>query len=160
LPPFVTPVGVFVNAPRETIMRTIEATGIRCLQLHGDEPPEAVEGYPVPVIKSFRVGDRFATDILRTYDVAACLLDAAVPGLHGGTGRTFDWEIARRAAAAGRIILSGGITPANIARAVREVRPYAIDLSSGVESSPGIKERSKIRELFENLRGAVAPAQP
>jgi len=160
LPPFVTPVGVFVNAPRETVVRTIDATGIRCLQLHGDEPPGDTAGYPLPVIKAFRVGEGFDPAVMDAYSVQACLLDASVPGMLGGTGRTFDWEIARRAARSRRIILSGGITPANAARAVAEVRPYAIDLSSGVESAPGIKERSKIRDLFESLRAAGTPAQP
>ena len=158
LPPFVTPVGVFVNAEREEILRTIGATGIRCLQLHGDEPPEAAAGYALPVIKSFRVGEVFDAGMLKTYAVAAYLLDTAVPGMYGGTGRTFDWAVARRVSAAGRIILSGGISPGNAARAAAEAAPYAIDVSSGVESAPGIKERSKIRELFDSLRGAKAPA--
>jgi len=157
LPPFVTPVGVFVNEAREAILRTIDETGIRCLQLHGDESPDETQGYPLPVIKSFRVGEGFDIARLRAYDAAAYLLDTAVPGVYGGTGKTFDWAIARRATAVGRIVLGGGITPGNVARAATESGAYAIDLSSGVESAPGIKDRKRMRELFENLRGAGAP---
>ena len=157
LPPFVTPVGVFVNASRELIMRTIDATGVRCLQLHGDESPSETEGYPLPVIKAFRVGERFDEKEMDAYTVTACLLDASVPGMYGGTGRTFDWAIARRASASRRIILSGGLTPANAARAAAESGAYGIDLSSGLESAPGVKDSRKIRALFENLRGEPAP---
>ncbi|HUI10968.1 MAG TPA: phosphoribosylanthranilate isomerase [Bacteroidota bacterium] len=157
IPPFVTPVGVFVNETREEILRTIDATGIRCLQLHGDELPEDTAGYDVPVIKSFRVGDGFDVAAMAPYRAAAYLLDASAPGMYGGTGKTFDWRVARRASETMRIILSGGISPENVARAAAEVMPYAVDLSSGVESAPGIKDRRKIRELFERLKGVPAP---
>lgn len=154
LPPFVTPVGVFVNESRGGILRTIGVTGIRCLQLHGGESPSDTEGYPVPVIKSFRVAEDFDLQSLAAYTADAYLLDAYSPASPGGTGKTFDWRIAGEALTLGRIILSGGITPANVAEAVRSVRPYAIDLSSGVESSPGVKDRMKIRALFEQIRSA------
>ena len=157
LPPFVTPVGVFVNAGREVIMRTIGATGVRCLQLHGDEPPSETEGYPLPVIKAFRVGVDFDEKAMEAYTVPAYLLDASVPGRYGGTGRTFDWAIARRASMSRRIILSGGLTPANAAGAAAASGAYGIDLSSGLESVPGVKDSRKIRELFRNLRGEPAP---
>jgi phosphoribosylanthranilate isomerase len=154
LPPFVTPVGVFVNASREEVLATIEQTGIRCLQLHGEETPADTLGYPVPVVKAFRVGDSFDPAILGAYALPAYLLDASVPGMRGGTGRTFDWSRAEGASRYGRIILGGGITPENAALASRTVHPYALDVSSGVESSPGVKDRKKIRALFESLRDA------
>ena len=154
LSPFICPVGVFVNEPRADLLATIERTKIRCLQFHGEEPPADTVGYPVPVIKSFRVGDGFDPSVIGSYSLPAYLLDAAVPGMHGGTGKTFDWGKVREAAPYGRIILSGGITPGNAAVASRTARPYAIDVSSGVESSPGVKDRQKIQDLFENLRSA------
>jgi phosphoribosylanthranilate isomerase len=152
LPPFVCPVGVFVNAGREEIARTILLTGIRCLQLHGDEAPGEALGYTLPVIKSFRAAPGFDASVIASYKLTAFLLDASVPGMYGGTGKTFDWEMARDASRYGRVILSGGITPANVADAVRTVKPYAVDVSSGVESSPGVKDRGRIRLLFENVR--------
>ena len=154
LPPFVTPVGVFVNGTRVEVMSAIARSGIRCLQFHGEETPEETAGYPVPVIKAFRVGDGFDLSLLATYNVPAFLLDASVPGMRGGTGKTFDWAIARDASQYGRVMLGGGITPGNALRAVRTTRPYALDVSSGVEISPGIKDRTKIRELLENCRNA------
>lgn len=154
LPPFVCPVGVFVNEPRPDVLGAIAVTGIRCLQFHGEETPAETAGYPVPVIKAFRVGDGFDPSVIGAYALPAYLLDASVDGLRGGTGRTFDWRRAKEASRFGRIILSGGITPDNIARAALAVVPYAIDVSSGVESSPGVKDRGKIRSLFENLRTA------
>jgi phosphoribosylanthranilate isomerase len=152
LPPFVTPVGVFVNEPRESILRTIAVAGVRCLQLHGDETPADTEGYHLPVIKSFRVQQGFNPGVLAGYLTTAHLLDAYAPGAYGGTGQTFDWEIALHAGRYGSIILSGGITPENVVSAIRMARPYAIDVSSGVESSPGVKDPDKIRRLFQNIR--------
>lgn len=151
LPPFVTPVGVFVNEPREEILRAIAISGIRCLQLHGDEPPGETEGYPVPVIKGFRVGRNFDPVLLRSYLTPAYLLDAHVAGLHGGTGTTFDWNVAVRAKEHGRIILSGGLKPENVADAIRTVQPYAVDLCSGVESLPGVKDPDRVLRFFSAL---------
>jgi phosphoribosylanthranilate isomerase len=154
LPPFICPVGVFVNEPREDVLTTIGRTGIRCLQLHGEEPPGATAGYPVPVIKAFHVNDEFDPSVMALYPLPAYLLDTSVSGMYGGTGKTFDWGKARDASRFGRVILSGGITPENAAIARRTARPYAIDVNSGVEASPGIKDRHRIRKLFENLRNA------
>jgi phosphoribosylanthranilate isomerase len=151
LPPFVTPVGVFVDEPRELILRAIAISGIRAVQLQGDESPAETEGYVVPVIKAFHVGPGFDPAILRSYLTAGHLLEAYVPGKHGGTGTTFDWTIAVSAKEYGRIILSGGIRPENVAEAVRTVKPYGIDLCSGVEASPGVKDHEKIRRLFAAL---------
>jgi len=154
LPPFVSPVGVFVNESRANVLAAIERTGIRCLQLHGDERPPETADYPVPVIKSFRVSDDFDPSLIASYSLPAYLLDTFVPGKHGGTGKTFDWKKAHEASRYGRIILGGGITPDNVALAARTAEPYGIDVSSGVETSPGVKDRQKIRSLFRNLRYA------
>ena len=152
LPPFVTPVGVFVNETRDAVSRAIERSGVRSLQFHGEESPEETTGYPLPVVKSFRVGDDFDPAAIARYALPAYLLDASVRGMYGGTGRTFDWRKAVEASRFGRIILGGGITPENAAEAVRAVHPYAIDVSSGVEASPGIKDSRRMRALFESLR--------
>jgi len=152
LPPFVCPVGVFVNELRQDVLTTIERTGIRCLQFHGEESPADTAGYPVPVIKAFHVSDEFDPAVMASYPLPAYLLDSSVPGMRGGTGKTFDWRKAQESSVFGRIIISGGITPDNAAGACRMVRPYAIDVNSGVESSAGIKDRQRIRDLFENLR--------
>jgi phosphoribosylanthranilate isomerase len=152
LPPFVTPVGVFVDAARELIRATIESTGIRCLQLHGDETPEDTLGYRVPVYKSFRVGKDFPIDVMQPYKTSAYLLDTFVNGRHGGTGRTFDWNIAVKAKTMGRIILSGGLTSENVGDALATVRPYGVDVNSGVESSPGKKDKQKIYEFIHRVR--------
>jgi len=154
LPPFVCPVGVFVNEARGDVLATIGQTGIRCLQFHGEERPSDTAGYPVPVIKAFHVDEEFDPTVMASYRLPAYLLDTSVAGMHGGTGRTFDWRKALEASHYGRIILSGGITPENAAIASRTVRPYAIDVNSGVESSAGIKDAQRIRDLFENLRNA------
>ncbi len=154
LPPFVTPVGVFVNEERAQVMSAIARSGIRCIQFHGEETPEETAGYPVPVIKAFAVGDRFDPAIITSYPGPAWLLDASVPGMRGGTGKTFDWSLARDASQYGRIILGGGITPDNALSAIHAARPYALDVSSGVERSPGIKDRTKIRALMAECRNA------
>ncbi len=151
LPPFVTPVGVFANEPREEIQRAIAIAGIRCLQLHGDEPPGETEGYAVPVIKGFHVGGNFDPVILSSYLTPAHLLDSQVAGMRGGTGKTFDWNIAVQAKQYGRIILSGGLTPENVAEAVRTVRPYAVDVCSGVESLPGVKDPDRMLRFLRAL---------
>jgi phosphoribosylanthranilate isomerase len=154
LPPFVSPVGVFVNEERAHVMSALARSGIRCIQFHGDETPEETAGYPVPVIKAFTVGDRFDPGIIMSYPGPAWLLDASVPGMRGGTGNTFDWSVARDASQYGRIILGGGITPGNALSAIHAARPYALDVSSGVETSPGLKDRTKIRSLMAECRKA------
>ena len=151
LPPFVMPVGVFVNEAKEEILSIVRSTGIRAVQLHGDETPADCLGYPFPVIRALRVGDGFDPASLSHYAVNAFLLDTAKKGLYGGTGETFDWRVARAASAHGRIILSGGIDPKNVAEAVRMVNPYAVDCGSGVEAAPGRKDHNRIAEFFGAL---------
>jgi phosphoribosylanthranilate isomerase len=151
LPPFITSVGVVADWGYDKIKELIDCTGIGCVQLHGNETPELLEKIPVPAYKSFRVCDGFDPEILHTYKGTAYLLDTHVPGMRGGTGRTFDWSIALRAKEYGRIILAGGLTPHNIGEAVGCVQPYAVDVNSGVEERPGKKDRVKLKLLFERL---------
>ena len=152
LPPFVTPVGVFVNETRDRIEATVASAGLRAIQLHGDEPPDACVGHSVPVIRAFRVGGGFDIERMRHYPVDTYLLDTAAKGHYGGTGETFDWKIAQEAASRARIILAGGLTPDNVSEAVRTVRPYAVDTSSGVEAAPGKKDHRKLIAFLQIVR--------
>lgn len=152
LPSKVIPVGVFVNSARKEICDIISTAGIRLLQLHGDESPGDTLGYGLPVWKAFRVGPDFDLRSLQQYEADGLLLDSYAEGANGGTGKTFDWEIAVSAKRYGPIILSGGVTPENVAGAVWKVAPYALDVNSGVESAPGVKDPARIDRLFEVLR--------
>jgi phosphoribosylanthranilate isomerase len=152
LPPTVKPVGVFADTPQKEILSVIKQTGIVCIQLHGNESPQELSGYPVPIFKSFRVGSNFDVSILQQYPASAYLLDTFVDGALGGTGKTFNWQIATAAKSYGAIILAGGLNPDNIVDAVRMVRPYAVDVNSGVESAPGKKDKEKLQQLFTNIR--------
>lgn len=151
LPAFVTAVGVFVDETLEGIKKTQEDSGITCVQLHGGERPEFAQSVRGPVVKAFRVRDLADLGAIRGYRVAAYLLDAFKAGVPGGTGETFDWKIALEAKKLGRIILSGGLSPENVSGAVRTVAPYAVDVSSGVEKSPGVKDRLKLERFFEEI---------
>jgi phosphoribosylanthranilate isomerase len=148
LPPFVTAVGVFVDASREEILRAADASGIRVAQLHGDEPPELCASLPLPVLKALRIADGHALAALAAYEVSGFLLDAPSPG-YGGSGATFDWSLAAEAAAVVPVVLAGGLTPENVAEAVRVVRPWGVDVASGVERSPGVKDLDKVRRFIE-----------
>jgi phosphoribosylanthranilate isomerase len=152
LPPFVIPVGVVADAEHDEILELIDETGIRCVQLHGNESPKQLAKFPVPVYKSFRVDKEFNLEILQRYKGSAYLLDTHVDGALGGTGKTFDWDVAIKAKTYGRIILAGGLTPENIAEAVKKVQPYAVDVNSGVESTLGKKDRNKLERLFSAIR--------
>jgi len=144
--------GVFVNAKREEILAVLKKTGINCLQLHGDELPDDTQGYSVPVWKAFRVADSFDPGVLDRYPVDAFVLDAFQPKMYGGTGKTFDWRHAVEARKHYRIILGGGLTPDNIVRAVETVRPFGVDVNSGVERSPGKKDAALLKKLFKNIK--------
>ena len=141
LPPLVTTVGVFVDPSHDEAAAAAALSGVQVLQLHGDEPPEACARMPLPVLKGIRVRDEASLALLDRYagTVAGFLLDADSAG-YGGSGRVFDWALAARAAAAHPIVLAGGLTPANVAEAVRAVRPYGVDVASGVEAAPGVKD--------------------
>ncbi|HTI69738.1 MAG TPA: phosphoribosylanthranilate isomerase [Candidatus Limnocylindria bacterium] len=153
LPPFVARVGLFVNASAEEVRSTVAESGIDTVQFHGDESPEFCRQWldRLRVLKAFRVRDRHSLIPLATYvDAAdAFLLDAYVHGVPGGTGTTFNWDLARDAASLGRpIILAGGLTPANVGAAVAAVGPFAVDVSSGVERAPGKKDRTKVVDFI------------
>jgi phosphoribosylanthranilate isomerase len=157
LPPFVVPVGVFADMTYDDILEIIDQTGIGCVQLHGEETPRPLANYPVPVYKSFRVDAGFNPEILRRYKGSAYLLDTKTPGVPGGTGQTFDWNIAIKAKEYGRIILAGGLNTENIVKAARIVQPYAVDVNSGVEMRPGKKDPEKLKLLFEQLTRTNKP---
>jgi phosphoribosylanthranilate isomerase len=156
LPPFVFRVGVFVDPAAEEVAKIAHLCGLTALQFHGSESPEFCANLALPVIKAFRMCDKMALHELPKYRTSAWLLDSAVPGQFGGTGEKFDWRLARDAAKLGRpVILAGGLTPENVGDAVREARPYGVDVSSGVESAPGKKDRAKINAFIRGARAAA-----
>jgi len=156
LPPYVTPVALFVDETVARIREICGPLGIRTVQLHGDEPPEVAEQLAdFCVIKAFRVGDEADLEPLASYPAAAYLLDSRVEGRRGGTGVTFDWALAARAARHGRIIVAGGLNPENVAEAVRCARPYGVDVSSGAESEPGKKDPERVRAFVAAARRAL-----
>lgn len=160
LPPFIARVGVLVNAS-EPFVREAILSGLTALQFHGDETPQFCRSFHLPVYKAFRIRDSASLRQLRDYDTSAWLLDAHVAGKHGGTGEVFNWNLAVEAKTMGRpIILAGGLTPENVAEAVAKVAPYGVDVSSGVESSPGRKDPQKIRAFIRNARDAAARLSP
>lgn len=151
LPPFVTAVGVFVD--QGDARRIAGRARLHALQFHGDEPATAYREAPLPVIKAIAVRDRGAIDAADAVPRGATvLLDAHDPEKRGGTGTRIDWAIAAEIAARRPVILSGGLNAANVVEAIGTVRPAAIDVSSGVESAPGRKDRAKLREFFDALR--------
>jgi phosphoribosylanthranilate isomerase len=154
LPPFIVPVGVFADMAYSDVLEIVEQTSIGCVQLHGDEPPKDIAKYPVPVVKSFRVDAAFNPEILRRYKASAFLFDTKISGKLGGTGQTFNWDIAVQAKEYGRIILAGGLSPENIIEAIKKVQPYAVDVNSGVEESPGKKDHAKLKLLFDRIEQA------
>jgi phosphoribosylanthranilate isomerase len=156
LPPFVVRVGVFVDADRKEIEAVAGRAGLHVAQLHGEETPEMCAALRLPWYKAHRVGEGFRADSVRKWGGGAFLLDAAAPDRRGGTGRTFDWAVAREAAAHGRVILAGGLTPENVAAAIAAARPYAVDVSSGVESAPGVKDPGRLRAFVRRAREAAA----
>uniref|UniRef100_A0A831UEB1 N-(5'-phosphoribosyl)anthranilate isomerase n=1 Tax=Geobacter metallireducens TaxID=28232 RepID=A0A831UEB1_GEOME len=153
LPPFIHTVGLFVNRPLEFVNVTAARCRLDLVQLHGDEPPEFCDAVERRVIKAFRVQDITSLDPIRHYRVAAHLLDAYSPTAYGGTGLTFNWDIAAAARDFGPVILAGGLTPDNVREAVEAVQPYAVDVSGGVESSPGKKDGAKVREFIRRAKG-------
>ena len=154
LPPFVAKVGVFVNASADVVRRIVAECGLDAVQLHGDETPEFCGQFaPLKVIKAFRIRDEKSLLPLSDFETDAWLLDSFVPGKEGGTGTTFNWDLANQAKESGRpIILAGGLTPENIAEAVHEVWPYAVDVSSGVEAAPGRKDAALVRAFIAAVR--------
>jgi phosphoribosylanthranilate isomerase len=155
LPPFVSPVGVFADHPVEEVERVMDRCGFRTVQLHGSEAPEYCRHLAVSVIKTFRVKSGGPPPPFEAYRVHAFLLDTFVEGRLGGTGQTFPLEVASSAKAFGRVIIAGGLNPDNVAQVIREVHPYAVDVSSGVESKPGRKDPQKLRDFIASVRGTA-----
>jgi phosphoribosylanthranilate isomerase len=155
LPPFVTSVGLFVDMPRDQLQQLLQRLPLDLLQFHGDESPADCEGHGRPYIKALRVrpGEDVAAAMAPYAGARGILLDTFVEGVPGGTGASFDWSLVPENAAK-PIILAGGLDAGNVATAIRQVRPYAVDVSGGVEASKGIKDAGKIRAFVRAVRDA------
>jgi phosphoribosylanthranilate isomerase len=159
VPPLVTAVGVFADeAGAENVMAVARQAGVNAIQLHGPQFPSLDDGlrWAYPVIRAVAVDHNFEPESLRNLaqDSGAIMLDAYHPVLKGGTGRTIDWSKAREATEYCRVILAGGLTPENVGEAIRQVRPFAVDVATGVEAAPGVKDPSKLRAFFAAVRKA------
>lgn len=155
VPPHVARVGVFVNAETAFIQQAVAECMLNILQFHGDETPEQCRGFPVMTMKAFRMRGPETLEQLPEYGTDGFLLDAYVKDALGGTGETFNWGLAVRAAEFGKpIFLAGGLTPDNVADAVQQVRPFGVDVSSGVESAPGKKDADAVWSLVAAVRAA------
>jgi phosphoribosylanthranilate isomerase len=153
VPAFVTCVGVFVNQPREEVFETAARAGLTGIQLHGEEEAASFTGSGLRVVKALPVCEGFSlAAVTGVPESVTVLLDAHDPVRRGGTGRTIEWTVAAAAARLRPVILSGGLTPDNVGRAVAAVRPFAVDVSSGIESAPGIKDEAKMRAFFAALQ--------
>lgn len=160
LPPLVTAVAVFVNAGPEEVERTARRARLTAVQLHGDEGPEVVKALAadgLTVLKSVHVGARFRPqELARFREARAFLLDTEVKGARGGTGKSFDWKQARAARRFGRIILAGGLNAENVAEAIAATQPYGVDVCTGVEKKPGVKDHERVREFIRRAKGVEA----
>ena len=157
LPRHVMRVGVFVNAEEAFVHQALTECMLNILQFHGDETPEECSRYPVMTLKAFRVQGEETLAQLEAYPSAGYLLDAYVKDALGGTGATFNWDLAVRAQKFGKpIFLAGGLTPENVAEAVRKVQPFGVDVSSGVEIEPGRKDAEQMRTFVAAAKGALA----
>lgn len=153
LPLGVTAVGVFVNEPVDGIRDVVAQTGITSVQLHGDEPPPYADALGWPVMRAINVNE--AEQVCAAWPAdTTFLVDAADPVRRGGTGSTVDWQVAATVARRWRIVLAGGLTPANVAGAIATVRPFGVDVASGVEDAPGVKNPDKVARFLASARGA------
>lgn len=152
LPPFVTIVGVFVNAAVATVNKSFQNVGIEVAQLHGDETPSFARKLKGKYVKVLRVRDELPEETLRAFGQGTFLLDTLDSTRYGGTGQTYDWTLARSAKDYGRVILSGGLNPDNVAGAMALVLPYAVDVCSGVEAQPGKKDPKKLHAFFKAVK--------
>jgi phosphoribosylanthranilate isomerase len=156
LPPFIIRAGVFVNPTKEFVFKAVAECGLSLLQFHGDEPPEFCMQFALMNMKAFRIRDAGSLKDLAKYKTDAWLLDAYSSDTLGGTGEVFNWDLAVEAQKTGRpIFLAGGLTPENVADAIRKVRPFGVDVSSGVESSPGKKDHTKVRAFINAVKAAA-----
>lgn len=157
MPPFVTPVGVFVDQKERAIREILKFTRISTVQFHGDEDPAFCTRFSdVKIIKAFRVGQDFDIERVKKYKVDAYLFDTYQEAQFGGTGKTFNWDIIKNVKWIKPVILSGGLKSENIRDALETVKPDSIDISSGVEKMPGIKNHNLIREFFETVYSALS----
>lgn len=155
LPRHVVKVGVFVDAPKEIVLRAAGECGLNILQFHGDEAPDYCLQFGLMAMKAFRIRDASSLRRLPGYRTDAWLLDAFVADQRGGTGVGFNWDLAIEATKLGRpVFLAGGLTPENVADAVRRVQPFGVDVSSGVESAPGKKDPKRVRDFITAVRSA------
>lgn len=154
LPPFISRVGLFVNAQPAAITEIVEQCCLDVVQLHGDEPPAACRISGVKVIKALRLRDAQCLEGLAHYPVAALLLDAWVSGSYGGTGQLARWDLAAQLAQQFPVILAGGLTPTNVAAAIEAVHPFAVDVSSGVENAPGCKDPQQVRSFIHHAKNS------
>jgi len=156
LPPFVLPIGVFVNEDAKVVRDIMDSCGLALAQLHGDETAAYCEMLGRPVLKAIRLRDRRSFLALAEFQgragVRGFLVDAFSAEAYGGTGQVVDWPLAAEAARVARILLAGGLTPENVAQAIQQVRPYGVDVSSGVESRPGKKDHEKVRAFVQAVR--------
>ncbi len=156
LPPFVLPIGVFVNEDAKVVRDIMDSCGLTLAQLHGDETAAYCEMLGRPVLKAIRLRDRRSFLALAEFQgragVRGFLIDAFSPDAYGGTGQVADWSLAAEAASAATILLAGGLTPLTVSDAIRRVRPYGVDVSSGVEVSPGKKDHAKLRAFVQAAR--------
>ena len=155
LPPFVTRVGLFVNEEPQKIREIAAYCGLDAVQLHGDETPAQSNYAPLRTIKALRIKDAASLNDHAEYLVSALLLDAWTPDAYGGTGECFNWDLAATVAAQRPVILAGGLTPINVAAAVARVKPYAVDVSSGVEHAPGKKDYEKVAAFIRAAKGSI-----
>jgi len=150
LPPFIMKVGVFVDASEDLVMRAIGDCGLNLLQFHGNESPEYCTQFGLMSMKALRIRDAESLKALSDYSTDAFLLDAYVADKLGGTGEKFNWHLAIEAKKSGKLIfLAGGLTPENVAEAVKRVQPFGVDVSSGVEAQPEKKDRDKVRAFIQ-----------
>jgi len=151
LPPFVNTVGVFVNALLSEIDQILKTVPLKLIQLHGDETPDYCRQILLPALKVFRVKNDFDLSIMKKYKTSGFLLDTYHDQSYGGTGETFNWNIAKEAKKYGPIVVSGGLNSKNVRQAVEFVHPYAVDVCSGVEAEPGKKDSRKLKAFFQNI---------
>lgn len=155
LPPFVTVVGVFLDQPAHEVRSVATACRLDVVQLHGSETAAYVEALGLKVLKAIALASRDDLALLAAYPgLQSFLLDAALGGERGGTGHTFDWSWAVEAKSYGAIVLAGGLHPANVADAVRGVRPWGVDVCSGTEAAPGVKDPEKLLQFVRQVRAA------
>jgi len=156
LPPFIFPVGVFVNEEAKVVRNIVDECGLALAQIHGDETADFCESLGRPVMRGIRLQDRNAFLAMAEYKgrarVRGFVLDAFSQDLHGGTGKIADWELAKEAAQSFSFFLAGGLTPENVQDAIQKVGPYGVDVSSGVETSPGKKDPAKVQAFVQAVR--------